>query len=152
MTAFAGHAAHKCIFVHGFVTDEHGRKMSMSLGNLVYPTDVTLGGQGGPKRAAYGTGCLRLWVYGHATNNIHITVGAVGESVPSSTAERLQKTRNTCRFLLGVLSRYDLARPLPEIEWLHRYILHRLSECTQQCAEAHDRYQSNQPAPRADPE
>ena len=49
----------RSIFVHGFVMDEHGRKMSKSLGNVVDPTDVILGSQAEPKRTAYGADCLR---------------------------------------------------------------------------------------------
>ena len=45
--------------MHGFVMDEHGRKMSKSLGNVVDPTDVILGSQSEPKRTAYGADCLR---------------------------------------------------------------------------------------------
>ncbi|KAF0305298.1 Isoleucine--tRNA ligase, mitochondrial [Amphibalanus amphitrite] len=116
--------------------------MSKSLGNVVDPTDVILGSQSEPKRTAYGADCLRLWVAGHATNNTHITVG---ESVLTSTAERLHKIRNTCRFLLGVLSRHDAARPVPpeQMEWVDRNMLHRLAEYTDQCAEAYDKYQFN---------
>ncbi|XP_037072285.1 isoleucine--tRNA ligase, mitochondrial-like [Pollicipes pollicipes] len=140
--ALRDRAPYRSIFVHGFVMDEHGRKMSKSLGNVVDPTDVIAGSQAEPRRTAYGADCLRLWVAGHATHNTHITVG---EAVLRSCAERLHKVRNTVRFLLGMLHRHDAARPQAPaaMAWLDRYMLHRLAEYVEECADAYDKYQFN---------
>ena len=47
------------IYVHGFVLDEHGRKMSKSVGNVVDPQEVTDGGRNPTKNPAYGADVLR---------------------------------------------------------------------------------------------
>ena len=46
-------APHKGVLTHGFVLDEHGRKMSKSLGNVVTPQAVM---------EQNGADILRLWV------------------------------------------------------------------------------------------
>ena len=48
-----GRAPYDAVLTHGFVLDEHGRKMSKSLGNTITPQDVI---------AQYGADILRLWV------------------------------------------------------------------------------------------
>lgn len=48
---------HRQLFVHGFVLDDKGKKMSKSLGNVVDPQHITDGD--GKKRLAYGADVLR---------------------------------------------------------------------------------------------
>jgi len=45
------------LYVHGFALDNHGRKMSKSLGNVIDPQDVIDGD--GKKMPAYGVDALR---------------------------------------------------------------------------------------------
>ena len=63
--ASKGHAPFKALVTHNFVNDEHGRKMSKSLGNYVNPMDLV-------KQS--GAELLRLWTasqdYGQYMNFI----------------------------------------------------------------------------------
>lgn len=42
---FSGKAPYSCVITHGFVLDEKGMKMSKSLGNVVDPKTVIVGGK-----------------------------------------------------------------------------------------------------------
>jgi isoleucyl-tRNA synthetase len=46
------------LFVHGFVVDDDGRKMSKSLGNVVNPANV-VSGNAAKRFPAYGADVLR---------------------------------------------------------------------------------------------
>lgn len=50
--AMHGHAPYKQVLTHGFTVDQHGRKMSKSVGNVVAPQEVF---------NKYGADILRLW-------------------------------------------------------------------------------------------
>lgn len=50
-------APYKSIYVHGFVVNEEGIKMSKSLGNVIDPEDVV---KGNKKKKPYGVDTLRL--------------------------------------------------------------------------------------------
>lgn len=47
------------MFVHGFAVDENGKKMSKSLGNIINPQDITIGGMVKKKQPPYGVDVLR---------------------------------------------------------------------------------------------
>ncbi|MPC07444.1 Isoleucine--tRNA ligase, mitochondrial [Portunus trituberculatus] len=59
--AATGKAPYRMLYVHGFALDEHGRKMSKSLGNVVDPQEVTDGGKDSSRKPAYGADVLRLY-------------------------------------------------------------------------------------------
>jgi isoleucyl-tRNA synthetase len=112
-----GRAPFKAVLTHGFTLDEHGRKMSKSVGNVVAPQKIT---------DEYGADILRLWVM-----NADITEDQrIGPEILKQQAELYRRLRNTLRWLLGSLAgftedeRLDYA-DLPELE---RYILHRMTE------------------------
>jgi isoleucyl-tRNA synthetase len=112
-----GVAPFKAVLTHGFVLDEHGRKMSKSLGNVTAPDEV------GNK---YGADILRLWaVMSDSTEDLRI-----GSEILKQQSELYRRLRNTLRWLLGSLDgfsedeRVDPAA-MPALE---RYILHRLTE------------------------
>ena len=73
---------------HGFVLDGSGKKMSKSLGNVVDPEEVT---------KIYGVDALRLWV---ASSDFINDVNLSDKSL-EQCAEKLQKFRNTFKFILG---------------------------------------------------
>jgi len=102
---------------HGFTLDEHGRKMSKSLGNTVAPQDVI-------KQS--GADILRMWVC--ATD--YWEDQRIGPEILKTTVETYRKLRNTIRWLLGSLAHFhdeDRIAPakMPELE---RFMLHRLAE------------------------
>lgn len=47
------------LFVHGFAVDENGLKMSKSIGNVINPEQILLGGSNLKKNPAYGVDILR---------------------------------------------------------------------------------------------
>ena len=89
-----GKAPYKAVLTHGFVLDEHGRKMSKSLGNVIDPEKII---------NEYGADVLRLWVASvDFTNDVKI-----GGNFLSQLAEVYKKVRNTIRFILGNLNGFD---------------------------------------------
>jgi isoleucyl-tRNA synthetase len=112
-----GRAPFKAILTHGFTLDEHGRKMSKSIGNVVAPQKVT---------DEYGADILRLWVM-----NSDITEDQrIGPDILKQQAELYRRLRNTLRWLLGSLAGFTDEERVPheDLPELERYILHRLTE------------------------
>jgi isoleucyl-tRNA synthetase len=89
-----GRAPFNQVLTHGFVMDEHGRKMSKSLGNTVVPQEVI-------KQS--GAEILRLWVsmvdYRYDIN--------LGKEVLARTVESYRKIRNVIRVLHANLFDFD---------------------------------------------
>lgn len=91
-TAKSGSAPFKTVVTHGFIKDEHGRKMSKSLGNVIDPIEVV---------NKYGADILRLWV---ASTDFFDNI-RVGKNIIEQQVEVYRKLRNTIRYLLSNL--YD---------------------------------------------
>ena len=112
-----GVAPFDVVLTHGFVLDEHGRKMSKSLGNTVAPQDVM-------KQS--GADILRMWVCASDyADDIRI-----GPEIIKTTVDTYRKLRNTIRWMLGNLVHFRAedrvaADKMPELE---RLMLHRLAE------------------------
>src|SRR5690349_326119 len=112
-----GVAPFDVVLTHGFVLDEHGRKMSKSLGNTVAPQDVM-------KQS--GADILRMW----ACASDYADDLRIGPEILKTTIDTYRKLRNTIRWMLGNLAHFhpeDVTRyeRMPELE---RLMLHRLSE------------------------
>ena len=112
-----GRAPFDVVLTHGFVLDEHGRKMSKSLGNVVAPQDVI---------AQSGADILRMWVCAaDYADDLRI-----GPEILKTTVETYRKLRNTIRWMLGNLAHFRpedrvAEKDMPELE---RLMLHRLAE------------------------
>ena len=112
-----GRAPYEAVLTHGFVLDEHGRKMSKSLGNVVSPQEVM---------DQHGGDILRLWVVSSDfTEDLRI-----GPEIIKTQVDAYRKLRNTLRFLLGNLAGFDESESVPpsEMPELERWVLHRLYE------------------------
>ncbi|MCO5087249.1 MAG: isoleucine--tRNA ligase [Methylobacteriaceae bacterium] len=112
-----GRAPYDVVLTHGFTLDEHGRKMSKSLGNTVVPQKVI---------AESGADILRLW-----TASVDYSDDQrIGQEILKFVTDNYRKLRNTIRWMLGTLAhfsegdRVDFAT-MPELE---RLMLHRLAE------------------------
>jgi isoleucyl-tRNA synthetase len=114
-------APYKTVLTHGFTVDEHGRKMSKSLGNGIEPQEIfnTLGAD-----------VLRLWIAAtDYTNEMSLS-----QEILKRIADSYRRIRNTARFLLGNLAGFDPDRdavPLDEMVALDRWAVwrtHRLQE------------------------
>ena len=94
--AMHGHAPYKQVLTHGFTVDQHGRKMSKSVGNVVAPQEVF---------NKYGADILRLWV---ASTDYRSEI-AVSDEILKRSADAYRRIRNTARFLLANLSGFNPA-------------------------------------------
>jgi isoleucyl-tRNA synthetase len=116
-TGTRGRAPYDVVVTHGFTLDEHGRKQSKSLGNVVAPQDVI-------KQS--GADILRLWVCA----SDYWDDQRIGPEILKTTVETYRKLRNTLRWMLGNLAHFrpeDRVAPaaMPELE---RLMLDRLAE------------------------
>lgn len=149
--AITDRSPYKSLLVHGFVVDEYGRKMSKSLGNVVDPDDVIDGKRRSDDWPPRGADCLRLWVASHACGNSHINVSS---RILHWSGNRLNKLRNTCRFLLG-MQRHLLPVDGTTLEGggrqfmasngrlIDRYMLWKLAQFERECAEHYENFRFN---------
>jgi isoleucyl-tRNA synthetase len=112
-----GRAPFDIVLTHGFTQDEHGRKMSKSLGNTIEPQAVI-------KQS--GADILRLWVAACDYTDDQ----RIGPEILKNTVETYRKLRNTIRWMLGTLHHLkpgDEVAPaeMPELE---RLMLHQFAE------------------------
>lgn len=92
--AVNGHAPYKAVLSQGFVLDGKGEKMSKSLGNTIFPSDV---------EKQFGAEILRLWVTSvDSSNDVRISM-----DILKQTSEIYRKIRNTLRFLIANTSDFN---------------------------------------------
>jgi isoleucyl-tRNA synthetase len=112
-----GRAPFDIVVTHGFVLDEHGRKMSKSLSNTVAPQDVI---------KTSGADILRMWVCA----SDYADDLRIGPEILKTTVDTYRKLRNTIRWMLGNLAHFreEDRVAYADMPGLERYVLHRLSE------------------------
>ncbi|KAF9068914.1 isoleucyl-tRNA synthetase [Rhodocollybia butyracea] len=112
------------LITHGMVLDEKGKKMSKSLGNIVSPLTIVLGGADKNKDPAYGADLLRLWVASVEYKNDM----SIGRTSLTQTAEAIRKIRNSARFMLGNIGNIQELRPVErkEMGLIERFVMHEL--------------------------
>ncbi len=128
--AMDGAAPYRQVLTHGFTVDQHGRKMSKSIGNVVAPQDVM---------DKLGADVLRLWVASTDYRNEM----SVSDEILKRAADAYRRIRNTARFLLGNLDGFDPAAhllPNDQLVLLDRWAVHRAYELQSQIALAYSRY------------
>ncbi len=103
----------KTVYLHGLVRDEHGNKMSKSLGNIIDPLDMI---------AKYGTDAVRLSLSLGTTpgNDIRIS-----ETKIASYRNFINKIWNVSRFILSRIDT-DITLEVKAISISDAYILSRL--------------------------
>ena len=125
-----GQAPYEAVLTHGFVVDGHGKKMSKSLGNVIYPEEVI---------KKWGAEILRLWVSAEDyRDDIRIS-----QNILQQLTEAYRRIRNTCRFLLGNLYDFQSARnrvPVEEMEELDRWALLQLQKVIARVKQAYEHY------------
>ncbi|RDB30371.1 Isoleucine--tRNA ligase [Hypsizygus marmoreus] len=115
------------LITHGMVLDQAGKKMSKSLGNIISPLTVVLGGKDKKKEPAYGADTLRLW----AATVEYWRDMSIGPTVLAQAAESMRKIRNSARFILGNIgdeeTRSQMKRvPKEEMGLAERYVMNEL--------------------------
>ncbi|HVK51520.1 MAG TPA: isoleucine--tRNA ligase [Pseudoxanthomonas sp.] len=124
------HAPYRQCLTHGFTVDEHGRKMSKSLGNGIEPQDIMKN---------LGADILRLWIASADYSNEM----SLSQEILKRNADAYRRIRNTARFLLGNLHGFDPTRdlrPLEDMVALDRWIVHRAYELQEKIKAAYERY------------
>ncbi|MCL4112477.1 UNVERIFIED_CONTAM: hypothetical protein GTU68_039387 [Idotea baltica] len=79
---------YKNVLTHGFVTDAEGKKMSKSVGNVVYPDKVMKN---------LGADILRLWV----SSSDYSREITVSDEILKRSADAYRRIRNTARYFLS---------------------------------------------------
>lgn len=123
-------APYKQCLTHGFTVDQHGRKMSKSLGNGIEPQDII---------KTLGADILRLWIASTDYSNEM----SLSQEILKRTTDAYRRIRNTTRFLLGNLHGFDPTLhlvPLSDMIALDRWIVHRAFELQQTIKAAYTRY------------
>ncbi|WP_017162481.1 isoleucine--tRNA ligase, partial [Xanthomonas phaseoli] len=123
-------APYKQCLTHGFTVDEHGRKMSKSLGNGIEPQDIM---------KTLGADILRLWIASADYSNEM----SLSQEILKRNADAYRRLRNTARFLLGNLHGFDPLQhlvALDEMVLLDRWIVHRAHELQEKIVAAYARY------------
>src|SRR5580700_3591804 len=129
-TGLRDRAPYRGVVTHGWTLDEHGRPMSKSLGNTLYPIEIT---------EKWGADLLRLWV---ASVEYQADV-KMSERVMTQLSEAYRKIRNTFRFALGNLFDFEPGRDAlsaGEMEDIDRWMLERTAELVRKCREWYAAY------------
>ncbi|HUE86284.1 MAG TPA: isoleucine--tRNA ligase [Vicinamibacterales bacterium] len=125
-----GRAPFDQVLTHGFVVDEHGRKMSKSLGNTIAPQDVM-------KQS--GADVLRLWVsMVDYREDIRL-----GKEILARVVEAYRKFRNVLRVLLANLYDFDPQRdqvPQGRMVEVDRWAMARYASVASKIVRAYDDY------------
>jgi len=126
-----GKAPYKAVLTHGFVVDEHGKKMSKSVGNIVAPEKVI---------KKYGAEILRLWV---SASDYRDDV-RISQNILQQLSDAYRRIRNTCRFILGNIHDFDPSSDrvsLSEMNELDQFMCHRLQHLVKRCRRAYEQYE-----------
>ena len=123
-------APYRQCLTHGFTVDEHGRKMSKSLGNGIEPQEIM---------KTLGADILRLWIASADYSNEM----SLSQEILKRNADAYRRIRNTARFLLGNLHGFEPARDLlapDDMVALDRWIVHRAWQVQEEIAAAYANY------------
>jgi isoleucyl-tRNA synthetase len=124
-------APFRSVVTHGWTLDEQGRPMSKSLGNALYPAEIT---------ERWGADLLRLWV---ASVEYQADV-KMSERVMTQLSEAYRKIRNTFRFALSNLYDFDPAHdalPNEQLEEMERWMLERTADLITKCRDWYATYE-----------
>jgi len=123
-------APYRQCLTHGFTVDEHGRKMSKSLGNGIEPQDII---------KTLGADILRLWIASADYSNEM----SLSKEILKRTSDAYRRLRNTARFLLGNLNGFIPSEHLVnagDMLALDRWIVGRAWQLQETIKAASERY------------
>ncbi|MBV9499849.1 MAG: class I tRNA ligase family protein, partial [Acidobacteriaceae bacterium] len=115
---------------HGWTLDAEGRAMSKSLGNTIEPETVV---------KQKGADLLRLWV----ASVDYMEDVRMSEVILDRLSEAYRKLRNTFRWMLGNLGRFDPVRdslPGQQLAGMDAWILVRAEKLVERCLESYKEY------------
>lgn len=123
-----GAAPYRSVATNGWTLDEQGRAFSKSLGNGVDPVDIAkrLGGE-----------IVRMWVSSvDFREDVHAS-----ENLMQRVADNYRKIRNTFRYILGNLDKFNPSQdlvPFDNMEPLDQYMLLRTAEFAEELRRYYD--------------
>ncbi len=132
--AMNGSAPYKAVLTHGFTVDEHGRKMSKSIGNVVSPQRVI---------KDLGADVLRLWV-ASADFSSEMTVS---DEILKRAGDSYRRMRNTARYFLANLDGFNPQKDpleMSELLALDRWAIDCAAQLQKEILEAYEQYQFHQ--------
>ncbi|XP_050536211.1 isoleucine--tRNA ligase, mitochondrial isoform X2 [Daktulosphaira vitifoliae] len=131
---------YKSLFIHGFVVDEKGRKMSKSIGNVVDPQDII---NGKYEKSISGIDNLRWWVAGHGCHNTNIPIS---KETMANSKQAIDKLRLIIRFLLGSLndsSQDQFELGINSLKFLDKYMIMELQKFDKECNVLYKNFEYN---------
>src|SRR5208282_2907840 len=120
-----GAAPYKQVVTHGWTLDDKGTPMSKSLGNALYPNEIS---------EKWGADLLRLWV----VSQDYTADMRNSPAMMTQLAEAYRKIRNTFRFALSNLFDFDPARDVvhdADLWEMDAWMLRRTGAAIRQCLE-----------------
>ncbi len=126
-----GRPPYKALLTHGFTVDEHGKKMSKSLGNTLAPQKIS---------DTLGADILRLWV----ASTDYTGELSISEEILKRVTESYRRIRNTLRFLLANTSDFDPAKhavPVAEMLEIDRYAIAAMAALQKDIGAHFERYE-----------
>ena len=130
-TAMRARPPYKNVLTHGFVVDAKGKKMSKSVGNVIYPDKVMKN---------LGADILRLWV----SSSDYSREITVSDEILKRSADAYRRTRNTARYLLSNTSDFnantDLVAP-EDMLALDRWAIAQTAKSQAIITDAYDKMQ-----------
>ncbi|KIY47672.1 isoleucyl-tRNA synthetase [Fistulina hepatica ATCC 64428] len=132
----------KTLITHGMVLDDHGLKMSKSLGNVVDPLTIVQGGKNKALEPAYGADGLRLWV----AMVEYWKDMPIGPVILARVNEAMRKFRNSAKFMLGNVRNDNVPHKTGPIKkdqlgLAERFMLHELYNLEQNVLAAYAAYE-----------
>jgi len=137
--ATTGKAPYSSVITHGFVLDEKGFKMSKSIGNVVDPEKLIVGGKNQREEPTYGADVLRLWV-----SSVDYTGDVlIGPQILRQMSDMYRKLRGTMRFLLSNLHDWkpDNSVPYSDLPKIDKYALFQLETVVTSMKDSYENYQ-----------
>lgn len=127
--ATKGKAPYKEVLTHGYTVDEQGRKMSKSIGNVIAPQEII---------DESGADVLRLWVLA----SDYKSDVSVSKTILKQVTEVYRKIRNTCRYILGNISDFNVNKPVQyeKLKEIDKWALAKLNKLIKECTNAYDNY------------
>ena len=137
---FTGEVPFKTVYITSLVRDEHGKKMSKSKGNVVNPLQVM---------DEIGADAFRFTLAALASPGMDISLS---EGRLRGYRQFVNKIWNVSRFVLmnlpEALRERPAVPPVRELETIHRWILHGVSELAREVTEALESYRFDVAADR----
>ncbi|XP_060838287.1 isoleucine--tRNA ligase, mitochondrial [Rhopalosiphum padi] len=130
----------KSLFVHGFVVDKNGRKMSKSIGNVIDPQDIV---NGNYDQLINGIDILRWWVAKHGSHQTNIPVT---KETMNDSKQSVDKLRLIIRFLLGSLNNIkdnNFKHGINHLKYLDKYMMLELKSFENETYELYNTFQYN---------